>query len=88
MRDLKGLHQRKGVIFPNLKDHGKLGKDALEIVIIQHTRKMDASNANVISQNLHPEVSDTVSKLVSQSTRTTNEIADDLLQKLKSRMDM
>jgi hypothetical protein len=89
MKDIRSLHQRKGVIFPNLKDHGKLGKDALEIVITQHSRKMDASNANVISQQIHTttEEKDTIAKLLSQSTKSTTEMTDDLLQKLKTRMD-
>ncbi|OXA45452.1 Transient receptor potential channel pyrexia [Folsomia candida] len=91
MREIKSLHQRKGVIFPNLKDHGKLGKDALEIVITQHTRKMDASNTNVISQQIHPsssEENETINKLINQNTRSTTELTDDLLQKLKTRMDL
>lgn len=79
------------MIFPNLKDHGKLGKDALEIVITQHTRKMDASNTNVISQQIHPsssEENETINKLINQNTRSTTELTDDLLQKLKTRMDL
>lgn len=85
MKDQKALHQRKGVIFPNLKDHGKLGKDALEIVITLHAKKLDASNANAISQQIHMDEKD---MMKSTTFRATNEMADDLLQKLKAKMDM
>lgn len=88
MKDIKSLHQKKGVIFPNLKDHGSLGKEALEIVTTQHTRKMDASNATVISQQIHPEERDISGKSVSGNSKMTNELVEDLLQKLKMRMDM
>ena len=75
MKDIRSIHQRKGVIFPNLKDHGKLSKDALEIVITQQTRKLDPSG--IPSQREDPSL----------LMRSTNEFADDLLQKLKNKMD-
>lgn len=85
MKDQRALHQRKGVIFPNLKDHGKLGKDALEIVVTLHAKKLDAANVNAISQQLHIEETD-MGK--GGNSRSANEMADDLLQKLKAKMDL
>jgi len=84
MKDQRALHQRKGVIFPNLKDHGKLGKDALEIVVTLHAKKLDSSSSNAISQQIHV----TEAEMVKVGPgRLSNEMADDLLQKLKAKMD-
>lgn len=85
MKDHRALHQRKGVIFPNLKDHGKLGKDALEIVVTLHAKKLDASNANAISQQIHVDEPDMAK---GGALRATNQLCDDLLHKLKAKMDM
>lgn len=84
MKDQRALHQRKGVIFPNLKDHGKLGKDALEIVVTLHAKKLDASNANAISQQIHMDEADMAK---GGSIRATTEMVDDLMLKLKGKMD-
>lgn len=78
MRDMRSLHQRKGVIFPNLKDHGKLSKDALEIVMCQHTKKRGSSSHNGIA----PPIDQTTSMM-----KATNEVAEDLILKLKSKTD-
>jgi len=80
MRDIRSLHQRKGVIFPNLKDHGKLSKDALEIVLVQHAKRLDHSR-NGITQS-------TLSEHIGTGAKSSNELgADELLKKLKEEMD-
>jgi len=76
MRDIRSLHQRKGVIFPNLKDHGRLSKDALEIVMTQHTKRLDP-NRNAISQPPPDH----------NALKTTNEFADELWVKVKDGME-
>jgi hypothetical protein len=77
MRDMRSLHQRKGVIFPNLKDHGKLSKDSLEIVMTQHTKKRDAAHNGIAQPMDH----------TSSMMKATNEAAEDIIQQLKTKMD-
>lgn len=79
MRDIRSLHQRKGVIFPNLKDHGKLSKDSLEIVMTQHTKRLDP-NTNGITQS-HLDYANPVTKSYN------HELVDELLQRVKDGME-
>jgi len=94
MRDMKSIHQRKGVIFPNLKDHGKLSKDALEIVIALHTKKIDSTHANALTQRPNEEKVD-VSKngqVVKQATTPTqnldlNALASNISDQLSKKLN-
>lgn len=85
MKDHRAFHQRKGVIFPNLKDHGKLGKEAMEIVVTLQAKKLDRSNAHTLSQQIQSESNISKTGAIGD---TSNEVTHELIQTLKTKIDM